>query len=369
MKNNLIVLGLIGFSLSASAQQKLIKKPLENGYTINGNITALTAPYVYIYAPGKRDSAAVKDGKFTYKGSVKAPVSLYLSDSHQKFALDLYVENVPVTIIGKISDPENIIVKGGKTQQELNVLEASLKEGEGARTKLYAAYGVAEAAKDEVAIKRIEADLKKIQLTSVSLTKKFIASHLSSYVSLDKIKGMGYNADYSEIYKLYQTLDPALRASERGKEFETALSVLKRGGNGQKMIDFTQNDMNGKPVCFSSFKGKYVLVDFWASWCGPCRAENPNVLKAYQKFESKGFTVLGVSLDDNAEKWKKAVEEDKMPWTQVSDLKGWKNEVSTYYGIRGIPSNYLVNAEGIIVARNLRGADLENKLKELLGDN
>lgn len=369
MKNNLLILGLIGIGLSTNAQQKTIKKSLDKGYTINGNITGLTSPYVYIYAPGKRDSVIVKDGKFTYKGTVKAPASLYLSDSDQKFSRDLYVENVPVTIIGKISDPENVLVKGGKTQQELNVLQASLKQVAAARTKLYTAYGVAEEKKDEAAIRQIEAELKKIQLTSEGLTKSFIATHLKSYVSLDRIKAMGYSNDYSEIHRLYLTLDPTLRATERGKELESILAVLKRGGNGQKMIDFTQNDMAGKPVSFSSFKGKYVLVDFWASWCGPCRAENPNVLKAYQKFESKGFTVLGVSLDDNAEKWKKAVEDDKMPWTQVSDLKGWKNEVSTYYGIRGIPSNYLVNAEGVIVARNLRGAELENKLKELLGDN
>lgn len=367
MKNNLIVLGLIGFSLSAFAQQKSAKKIAADEYIINANIDGLTSQYVYISTSGKLDSVVVKNGKFTYKGQVNAPRMFYLFDRNRKLSKSLYVENVPVTMIGKITDPEGIIIKGGKTQHELNELNAILKNVEKASTDLYKAYDLADSTKDETAIKRIEAQLKKVHLQSSALIKDFIIAHPKSYVSLDKIKGMGYEATYSELYRLYQTLDPLLRNSERGKQLESAISVLKRGGNGQKMIDFTQNDLNGKPVSFSSFKGKYVLVDFWASWCGPCRAENPNVLKAYQKFENKGFTVIGVSLDDSADKWKKAVEEDKMPWTQVSDLKGWKNDLSTYYGIQGIPSNYLVNPEGVIIARNLRGEDLESKLQELLG--
>jgi peroxiredoxin len=130
--------------------------------------------------------------------------------------------------------------------------------------------------------------------------------------------------------------------------------------------DFTMNDTTGNPVSLSSFRGKYVLVDFWASWCGPCRAENPNVVKAYNEYKGKNFTILGVSLDKTKDAWEKAIKDDHLAWNQVSDLQYWDNAAAKLYGVQAIPANFLIGPDGKIVAKNLRGDALENELSKIL---
>jgi peroxiredoxin len=136
---------------------------------------------------------------------------------------------------------------------------------------------------------------------------------------------------------------------------------------GKVIPDFQQADPNGKMVSIQSFRGQYVLIDFWASWCGPCRQENPNVVKAYNRFKDKGFTVLGISLDKSKEPWLEAVRKDKLTWTQVSDLKFWSNAVAQQFGINSIPQNFLIDPNGIVIDKNLRGAALEDRLEQLFG--
>jgi peroxiredoxin len=165
---------------------------------------------------------------------------------------------------------------------------------------------------------------------------------------------------------MYNKLGKHVRNTPSGKEFVNRLTAAKKSAIGQPAIDFSQPDAEGKNVYLTSYKGKYVLVDFWASWCGPCRAENPNVARAYSKYKDKGFDVLGVSLDDKKDKWEAAIQADNLPWTHVSDLKGWKNAAAEQYGIRAIPQNILVDPKGNIIAKNLRGDALEKKLEEVL---
>ena len=136
---------------------------------------------------------------------------------------------------------------------------------------------------------------------------------------------------------------------------------------GKVIPDFQQEDPNGNMVSIQSLRGKYVLIDFWASWCGPCRQENPNVVKAFNRFKNKGFTVLGISLDKSKEPWLEAVRKDKLTWLQLSDLKGWSNAVAQQFGINSIPQNFLIDPNGIVIDKNLRGAALEDRLAELFG--
>ncbi|HVI47568.1 MAG TPA: TlpA disulfide reductase family protein [Chitinophaga sp.] len=169
-----------------------------------------------------------------------------------------------------------------------------------------------------------------------------------------------------EFQRLFSSLDKSLQEGQYGQSVMGYIRSLKANAINIPADDFSQQDVKGQPVKLSSFRGKYVLVDFWASWCGPCRQENPNVVKAYNKYKGKNFTILGVSLDEDRDRWLRAINQDGLTWTQVSDLRGWGNEVAQQYGVQSIPTNFLVDPDGRIIARNLRGEQLEAKLEQVL---
>lgn len=169
------------------------------------------------------------------------------------------------------------------------------------------------------------------------------------------------------VEKSYDGFTDEVKNSFYGRFLADRIADSKIGRVGTPALEFTQTDPSGKPVSLSSFRGKYVLIDFWASWCGPCRQENPNVVLAHDRFKEKNFTVLGVSLDNNKEKWVKAIQDDKLNWTQVSDLNHWQNAVAQKYKIQSIPQNLLIDPKGVIIAKNLRGEELQEKLCEILG--
>lgn len=304
------------------------------------------------------DSVTVVRDTFTWKTNLEEPLRLALTVGHNNYFF-FFAEPGHIKLTGIKDVTKSYIISGSPIQQDAEAFSVFIKDLTDQRDSLNSNFSNA-SVKEKAGINNKRDDLKK-QLQN--RTAQFIASHPKSSFNMYLIS---LEKDYNEIRRLYNELDESAQQTNEGKKIAQKLETLAKGQVGMQIADFTQPDTSGHPVKFSSFKGKYVLIDFWASWCAPCRAENPNVLKAYQAFKNKNFTVIGISLDDKAANWKKAIRDDNMPWTQLSDLKGWKNEVSAGFGIEFIPSNLLIDPSGKIIAKDLRGAMLENKLKELL---
>lgn len=359
----LLISAACHFNDSTVVQQ--VKK--DSSYQIIGKVTGLDTGIIYIIhrQSGKTDSTFLDHGFFKFSG--KADTAEFCRISLNDHAKSFFLENGKISMLITKDSVKQAQITGTAVQDEFNYFQNQVsKPLTDKMAILENAYDAATKNRNQKAIDSLDKAFDLLDLEQKQLVIDYTKSHPSSLLSAFEIySNFLYNFRLGQLDSTYQLLDPVARESYFGKQVQNTITKTKLTSVGNPAPEFSNNDANGKPVSLSSFRGNYVLLDFWASWCGPCRRENPAVVKAYRQFHNKGFNIFGVSLDDTKSDWLSAIKKDELNWTQVSELKGWDAGVVSLYGIKAIPMNFLLDKNGVIVARGLRGDELSAELQKL----
>ena len=368
------------FLLAISCKNDKSSTAKEFSFSINGEVKNQQFGEAYLQIlnspQSKTDTLKIKNGKFEYEGKSSYPELAVMvlanvdKQVDKKNVMIFFIDpNSKIIINVDTNTVEKYVVTGSKSNDEfVSFKKKYIQPVEEKEKKTFDKI-------DPMAIKNPVVMDSLMKLSQAIQQEKKDA--IVSYINLNKNSYVG--AAYAYLFSIqeenttfaqavYSALSDSLKKSFYAVEIKNKIDAVSKSDVGAVAADFASIDTDGKPFKLSDFyKGKkLVLIDFWASWCGPCRKENPNVVKAYSQYNAKGFEVLGVSLDEEKKDWINAIEKDKLVWKQVSDLKGWASQAARLYNVEAIPSNFLIDGTGKIIATNLRGDDLDRKLAELL---
>ncbi|MDR2057432.1 MAG: AhpC/TSA family protein [Dysgonamonadaceae bacterium] len=360
------------------------KAPKSAEYEIKGKIGNYDDPAkIYLQYVDNNEiitqSETLKEGRFLFSGKIQSPSNgrlVIVSDGSPIDNQKSYEHSIPLIVgneklsINSNDFITNAVIKGSPLNDDLKRLKAQLDTINNKKDNLLQEYYNSPFEKQQNSDFQqfVQKKLNEIGDETKEACKNFIKNNPDSYISLMALMEYGRQTqDMDEISSLFYTLSADVQNTSEGKNIELQLSVSKTIAIGSIAPDFTQNDPEGNPIMLSDFRGKYLLLDFWASWCGPCRKENPHIVKTYNQYKDKNFEILGISLDNPGGKqnWLNAIQNDGLTWPQVSDLKGWQNAVAIQYNVQSIPQNFLIDPKGVIIAKNLRGEKLAAKLKEI----
>ncbi|MEZ4970933.1 MAG: TlpA disulfide reductase family protein [Flavobacteriaceae bacterium] len=336
-----------------------------DSYSVNGiikNMPDSSKVVMYLDMDTILDSTLVLNEKFQFKGTVERPRRVMLRIESTRDGRMFWLENKTIHITGEKGNFYNSKVTGSQTQVEAELL---MEKQDSIRKEM-----------DKLGNLLTESNMDSLfaineEMLDVvaEITRDFIKDHPNSYESLPALDFAMRRLGGAEAGKVFALLNKELQSTKEGKAIAKFIEINKNPKVGEKFVDFEMADIQGKTIRLSEILGKYTLLEFWSSSCGPCREFNPELVQEYELYSDKGFAILNVSLDTNKEKWLRAIEKDGLTWQNVSDLKGMQNEAALIYGVDAIPENFLIDENGTIIARYLRGDNLKNKLKELFAKN
>lgn len=365
-------LGISLLFISCGNQSGDTVEEARQGYTIHGKLDSMQHNQVFltVFEEGKwetKGQSIVENGAFSFEGVAESPELYYIGfGSAEAPTIPLFVDNSEIEITGNGMHPEEVKIKGSTVQDEYNKFRSEDKTFDDQVREVIRLLNKATIAKNQEEVAALTQQYKGIDSLRGNFITDYVQQASHSPVAAFVMFSNNYRFDLEELEKCFTGFSPEVQQTKYGKMLEERINILTQTSIGKTAPLFTMKDTLGRDIKLEEFRGQYVLIDFWASWCGPCRKENPNLVEAYAKYHEQGFEILGVSMDTDRSKWITAIHEDKLDWPQVSDLEGWANAAGKLYAVGSIPSSVLLDKDGIIVAKNLRGEELDRKLEELL---